>query len=383
MSTPALREMLAQLVATPSVSSTNPALDCENESVTALLAGWLEGLGFAVELMPVAPGKRNLIATAGRGPGGLVLAGHTDTVPYDEGRWQHEPLAATERDGRVYGLGTTDMKGFFALALDALRTLDLRRLQAPLILLATCDEETTMDGGRALVAAGRPHARQAVIGEPTRLHPVRAHKGIFTTAIQIRGRSGHSSDPALGRSALEGMHKVIGALLDLRAELGERYHDPSFAVPVPTLNLGSIRGGDNPNRICGECELHIDVRTLPNMSIAGTRALLAERVHAALAGSELDLILRPLCNGTDALGTAAGADIVKACEKLTGHTAESVAFATEGPFLSALGMDTVVLGPGDIAVAHQPDEYLDLATVEPTRRLLHGLVQRYCFAPAP
>ena len=382
MRTPDLREMIARLVATPSVSSTTPALDCENESVTALLAEWLEGLGFAVELMPVAPGKRNLIATAGRGPGGLVLAGHTDTVPFDEGRWQHDPLAATEDGGRLYGLGTTDMKGFLALALDAARDIDLEKLQAPLILLATCDEETTMDGGRALVAAGRPHARQAVIGEPTRLRPVRAHKGILTTAIRIVGRSGHSSDPALGRSALEGMHQVIGALLELRAELADRHRDAAFAVPVPTLNLGSIHGGDNPNRICGACELHIDLRTLPGMSITETRALLDRRVQQALAGSDLELQLIPLCNGTDALGTAADADIVRACEQLTGHAPETVAFATEGPFLSALGIDTVILGPGDIAVAHQPDEYLDLATIEPTRRLLHGLVQRYCLAPA-
>lgn len=380
MKPPALSRMFSDLLSTPSVSSTNPELDVGNDAVTALLAEWLESLGFAVELMRVAPGKSNLIATLGTGPGGLVLAGHTDTVPYDARGWTHEPLAATEANGRLYGLGSTDMKGFLAIVVDALRDLDARRLRAPVVLLATCDEETTMDGARALVAAGRPRARHAVIGEPTRLAPVRAHKGIFTTAIRVRGRSGHSSNPALGRNALEGMHAVIGALLELRRELEATHADRAFDVPAPTLNLGYVRGGDNPNRICGECELHIDCRTLPGMEIASVRALLEARVRDALAGSGLDVELVPLCAGTDALGTPATADIVRACETLTGHAAEAVAFATEGPFLSALGMDTVVLGPGDIAVAHQPNEYLDLATVEPTRALVRGLVERFCVA---
>lgn len=380
MKPPALPRMFSDLLSTPSVSSTNPELDVGNDAVTAMLAEWLESLGFAVELMRVAPGKSNLIATLGTGPGGLVLAGHTDTVPYDATGWTHEPLAATEANGRLYGLGSTDMKGFLAIVVDALRDLDARRLRAPVVLLATCDEETTMDGARALVAAGRPRARHAVIGEPTRLAPVRAHKGIFTTAIRVRGRSGHSSNPALGRNALEGMHAVIGALLELRRELEATHADRAFDVPAPTLNLGYVRGGDNPNRICGECELHIDCRTLPGMEIASVRALLEARVRDALAGSGLDVELVPLCAGTDALGTPATADIVRACETLTGHAAEAVAFATEGPFLSALGMDTVVLGPGDIAVAHQPNEYLDLATVEPTRALVRGLVERFCVA---
>ena len=378
MKIPPLREMFARLIATPSVSSTNPELDCGNENVAALLSEWLEALGFAVERMPVEPGKCNVIATAGRGAGGLVLAGHTDTVPYDAGRWRFDPLAATERDGRLYGLGSADMKGFLALALDAVRDLDVRRLQTPLVVLATCDEETTMNGARALVAAGRPRARHALIGEPTCMRPVRAHKGIFTTAIRVRGRSGHSSNPALGRSALDGMHRVLSALIDLRSELAHAHADPAFEVPAPTLNLGYIRGGDNPNRICAECELHIDFRTLPGMPLATMQTLLRERVTNALAGSGLELELVPLCDGTEALGTPATAQIVRVCAELTGHAPTTAAFATEGPFLSALGMDTVVLGPGDVAVAHQPDEYLDLATVEPTLRLVRALARRFC-----
>ena len=167
---PPLREMLAGLVAIPSVSSPDPALDQPNEAVVARLAEWLEALGFAVEVLPVPgrPGKANLVATLGRGPGGLVLAGHTDTVPFDAGRWSSDPFRLTEREGRLHGLGTADMKGFFPLVLEVAAELEARRLRAPLVVLATADEESTMSGARALAESGRPLGRHAVIGEPTR-----------------------------------------------------------------------------------------------------------------------------------------------------------------------------------------------------------------------
>src|SRR5690606_29615515 len=133
-------------------------LDQGNRAVLERLAEWLEGLGFAVEILPLTthPDKANLIATLGAGPGGLVLAGHTDTVPYDDTRWSHDPFRLTEADGRLYGLGTSDMKSFFALAIAAARRFKAEDLRQPLIVLATADEESSMDGARALVRAGRP-----------------------------------------------------------------------------------------------------------------------------------------------------------------------------------------------------------------------------------
>ena len=133
-------------VSTPSISSVDPALDQGNRAVIDLLAAWLEDSGCAVEIMPLAgePAKANLIATLGSGPGGLVLSGHTDTVPFDEGRWQYDPFALTEANQRLYGLGTADMKAFLALAIEALRNVRAADLKEPLILLATADEETTM-----------------------------------------------------------------------------------------------------------------------------------------------------------------------------------------------------------------------------------------------
>lgn len=377
---PPLLEMIEGLVSTPSVSSVDPAIDQGNRAVIDLLAGWLDDSGFQTEIMPLPgdPEKANLIATLGSGPGGLVLAGHVDTVPYDVGKWSHDPFSLTEADARLYGLGTSDMKSFLALALEAGRDVQASDLKEPLILLATADEETSMSGARALVAARRPHARHAIIGEPTGLQPVRMHKGILMEAIRLHGHSGHSSDPSLGNSALEAMYTVVGAILAWRDELQQKHQDPLFDVPVPTLNLGHIHGGDNPNRICAECELHIDLRPLPGMDAAELRGELHHRVRHSLHDSGIGAEFESLSAGVEPMETAADAPIVTLAEKLTGSTAQAVAFATEAPWLAQLGMDTVVMGPGDIAQAHQPDEYLALDRLDPTINILQQTIKTVC-----
>ena len=377
---PPLLDMIRDLIGTPSVSSVDPSLDQGNRAIIELLANWLDDTGFQVEVMPL-PGtttKANLIATLGSGAGGLVLSGHTDTVPYDEGKWTYDPFSLTEADQRLYGLGTSDMKSFLALALEASRELRAADLKEPLILLATADEETSMAGASALVDRARPRAHHAVIGEPTGLRPVRMHKGILMEAIHLQGRSGHSSDPSLGNNALEAMHTVIGALLSWRNELQKRFRDPLFAVPVPTLNLGHIHGGDNPNRICPECELHIDLRPLPGMDLQELRGELHQRILTSLQDTGIETRFEALFEGVPAMETPVDTPIVKLAERLTGHTAEAVAFATEAPYLSQLGMDTVVMGPGDIDQAHQPDEYLALDRLPPTIDILKQLVDAIC-----
>lgn len=379
---PSLLDMFNTLIATPSVSSVNPRFDSGNRAVIDHLAGWLGDLGFSVEIIPLEGhhDKANLIATLGSGPGGLVLAGHTDTVPYDEKRWQFDPFMATERDNRLYGLGSSDMKGFFALALEAAREIDSSTLRHPLIILATADEESSMDGAKALVELGRPKARHAVIGEPTGLRPVNAHKGIMMEAIHLLGRSGHSSDPEYGISALEGMHQVISELMMWRDELQIQFQDPQFRVPFPTLNLGHIHGGDNPNRICGDCELHIDLRPIPGMELEALRTTLKQRLERVVEKSGLKLDIRQLFSGAPALYTDRNSEIIRTAESLTGHSAETVAFGTEGPFLNQMGMETVILGPGDIAQAHQPDEYLAMDRITPTTELLQQLIHHFCVA---
>lgn len=375
-----LLDHIRQLIATPSISSVSSQLDQSNRPVIDLLAGWLEQAGFAVRIepLPQRPDKANLIATLGSGPGGLVLAGHTDTVPYDAGRWRYDPFGGTIADGRIYGLGAADMKAFLALALAAAQDFTARDLQQPLIILATADEESSMNGARALAASGQKLGRHALIGEPTGMKPVRMHKGILMEAIRIEGRSGHSSDPSLGANALEGMHRVIGELLQWRAELQARYRNPLFAVDMPTLNLGHIHGGDNPNRICGHCELHIDIRPLPGLTLAELRDALHQRLGRLLADEDLKLSFRPLFNGIEAMETPATAAIVQVAEQLSGSPAGAVSFGTEGPYLNAMGMETVILGPGTIECAHQPDEFLALDQIKPMLNLLRNLIGRFC-----
>jgi len=237
-----------------------------------------------------------------------------------------------------------------------------------------------MEGAQALVELGKPKARYAVIGEPTGLKPVNAHKGIMMEAIRLIGRAGHSSDPSLGLNAIEGMHKVLGDLMTWRDELQRAHRDPHFQVPVPTLNFGHIHGGDNPNRICGQCELHIDLRPLPGMELDDLRHTLDQRLQRLFGQTEFKWEVENLFAGTPPMHTAKESAIVRAAERLTGYDSEAVAFCTEGPYLTSLGMETIILGPGDIAQAHQPDEYLALERISPTLDLLQELIHQFCIA---
>lgn len=379
--TPPLAEMLSKLIGTPSVSSVSPQYDQGNLPVIELLENWCSSLGMQTEILPVSGNKANLIASTGKWPAGLVLSGHTDTVPYDDGRWQTDPFQLTEKNNRFYGLGTADMKSFFALALAALQRIDTSKLQQPVILLATADEESTMSGARALVSAGKPRARYAVIGEPTGMRPVHMHKGIMMESLRITGQSGHSSDPSLGNSALEGMHRVITALLEWRRELQGEYQDTAFAVPMPTMNLGHIHGGDNPNRICGECELQVDLRPLPGMDIDELRQELVHRSRQALVDSGLELTSHTLFSGIPAMQTPADASLARLAEQLTGHAPEAVAFGTEAPYLQQLCEQVIVLGPGHIDQAHQPDEFIDHQQINPMIDILEQLIIKSCMHP--
>lgn len=371
------------LIATPSVTCTDPAMDQGNLAVIEHLASWAETLGFRCEIMPVAPGKANLIATLGEGPGGLVFAGHTDTVPFDGAKWQSDPFTLTERDGRLFGLGTADMKGFFPLVLEAAEAAvaAVKRgetLRAPVIILATCDEETSMAGAKALVAAGKPKARFAVIGEPTSGRPLRLQKGVMMERVIIEGRSGHSSDPSLGHSALDAMHAVISELIHYRRELAAKWHNPLFTVPAPTLNLGCIHGGDNPNRICARCELQYDLRPLPGMEMDSLRTDIKRRLMPLAEEYQVSIRNESLFSGTPAMETPASSLLVKAVEDMTGFTAGAAAFGTEAPYFQELGMEAVIFGPGGIETAHQPDEHLEIASLQPTIEKLAELVRRFC-----
>ncbi|MEH6343866.1 MAG: acetylornithine deacetylase [Bermanella sp.] len=377
---PSTKQQLSTLIGLPSISSTLDEYDLSNQAVIEQLAAWCETLGFKVDIQCVDEERKkyNLMATLGRGPGGLILSGHTDTVPCNEDRWNSDPFTLTEKNDRFYGLGSCDMKGFFPLVLAAVESIDKNKLKAPIFILATSDEETSMSGARALATLGLPKARAAIIGEPTGLSPINMHKGIMMESVRITGQAGHSSNPELGNNAMEAMHTVISELMDYRGELQNQYSHSGFSVPTPTLNFGCIHGGDNPNRICGQCELHFDLRFIPGMNMGQLRAGIEARLQKVAKQSKTQIERVSLFDGVEAFASDENSELVRLAEKLSGHGAEGVAFATEAPFFAAANIDTVVMGAGSIDQAHQPDEFLALDQIDPMIGYLKKMIQHYC-----
>ena len=378
---PTFTERLQQLIATPSISSANPTLDMSNMAVVALLAEWFEHLGFDLQIqeLPGNSGKQNMIARRGSGPGGLILSGHTDTVPFDDSGWNTDPFKISDSDDRFYGLGSSDMKGFFSVVIDAIQRLENTNFSQPLTIVATADEECSMAGARALNAIGVDQADFAIIGEPTDLTPIRMHKGIMMQAIRIRGQSGHSSNPKLGRSALEAMQDVLNSLRAYREKMQSEYQNAGFEIVHPTMNLGSIKGGDNPNRICSHCDLEFDLRPLPGMSISALQEDIDALVAPIAENHGLNIEHMPLFEGVEAFEQPVDSELVCDAESFSGKSAESVAFATEAPFYKSMGIHTLVLGPGSIDQAHQPNEYLPQQQINPGAKLYQQFIERYCF----
>ncbi|ENC7031778.1 acetylornithine deacetylase [Vibrio cholerae] len=378
MPLPSFLEVYEGLISTSSISSTDVRWDEGNEQVIAKLADWLSALGFAIQIEQVAPNKQNLIAKLGSGEGGLLLAGHSDTVPFDEGRWNYNPHALTQANNRFYGLGTADMKGFFAFIYEAVKNVDWSKQTKPLYVLATCDEETTMLGARHFTENAPFKPDYCIIGEPTSLVPIRAHKGHVANAIRVTGKSGHSSNPALGVNAIEIMHEVLFALMQLRDRLIKEYHHPGFEIPTPTLNLGHIHGGDSPNRICGCCEMHYDVRPLPGISLDGLDNLMRDALREVQQKWPGRIELVPLHDPIPGYECAHDHPFIHGISEICEQEAQTVNYCTEAPFLQQI-CPTLVLGPGSIDQAHQPDEFLAFEFIDPTVRVLSRAMQKYCF----
>ncbi|MFT6904723.1 MAG: acetylornithine deacetylase [Oleiphilaceae bacterium] len=382
MSLPTFLNLYKDLIAIPSISSTDSSWDQSNLNVINQLASWLEELGFKNEIQEVstAPGKYNLIATLGEGDGGLLLAGHTDTVPYDEGQWLSDPFKVIEKDNRLYGLGTIDMKGFFAFVIEVLKEMDLNNLKKPLRILATADEETTMSGAQDIAQQKSIKPDYAIIGEPTGLVPVIMHKGHMSEGIRITGRSGHSSDPDKGLNAIEIMYLVIGELKKVQQTFKEKYFNEHFEVPYPTLNFGSINGGDSPNRICGCCDLHIDMRPIPGISTNELFITVKEALSEIEKRYPNSVEIYHLHDPIPSYQCPTHSDLIENAQIYTGNSAQSANYCTEAPFIQQLGCDTIVLGPGHIAQAHQANEYLDLSFVKPTKSVIAKMITQYCIA---
>ena len=370
------KELLKALVGVDSVSH------LPNAPLVDLLEGRLRTLGFATERFPYRDPqgveKVNLVSRAGpprEGNAGLALVGHTDTVPYD--RTWGAALTLTARDGKLYGRGACDTKGFIACALAAASRVDLRALREPLFVALTADEEVGCLGAKELLRRGALRPRHAIVGEPTELRPIRAHKGYCLGEIVVRGVEGHSAYPARGESAIFGAGELLRGLEALAAELA-RGGDPAFDPPQTTLNVGLVSGGKAKNIVPGECRLTLEWRPVPGDrldAVAGrVRELCAELVRARPRLSAALNVSR-----TDAgASTPPGAELVRFLEEESGKPAGAVSFGTEAPELAALGAEPVIFGPGDIRVAHQTGEFVPEADLERCSAILERAISRFC-----
>ncbi len=366
-----VQETLAALVAIDSVSSRS------NAEIVDYLAHRCDGLGFEVKRFPYSDDngieKVNLIALAGAEFGGappqieLALVGHTDTVPYDPA-WK-EALTLTERDGKLYGRGTCDTKAFIAATLSAVDAVDLQKLTRPLALVFTADEEIGLIGAKRLAETRALHARYAIVGEPTSLRPMRAGKGYCLAEITVKGREAHSAYPALGSSAVVGAARLINRIETIADRLRSDEH-PAFDPPFTTLNVGLIRGGTAKNVIAGECKFTLEWRPIPGQGPEKLLELLSAAIEEEKK-SDPELVFEVDAARTDqGYETSANSRLVTLLEQLTGQKTGTVAFGTEAAQMTGLGAEAVVMGPGDIRVAHRTGEFVPVNELEQCVRIL-------------
>jgi acetylornithine deacetylase len=369
------------IIKSPSISAFDEKIDQTNRPLIDILSGWFSDLGFTITIqkVPGARNKFNMLAKVGSGEGGLLLCGHSDTVPFDDGQWQSDPFSLKQQDGKLFGLGSCDMKGFFAFILEALKTIPLDKLNKPLYILATADEETSMAGARFFAQQQLIKPNMAIIGEPTELIPIYKHKGHIAQSLNIQGRAGHSSDPDKGVNAIEIMYQAIGQLMDLQTRLKNQFHDAAFSVPHVTMNLGHIHGGDGENRICGHCKLNFDLRAVPELDDEQALAMIDDALAPVFTKYPNRLSLDLMYPTAPAFACRDEQNILALAEQLTGKKFQSANYATEAPFINQLGCDTIVLGPGSIDQAHQPDEYISLDYVNPTVHILQQMINKVCF----
>ena len=319
--------------------------------------------------------KGNLVCRRGPDhPGGLALVGHTDCVPFDPA-WT-EALAGAERDGKIFGRGAADTKGFLSAALVAASRTSARR--HPLALLFTADEEVGCLGAKRLLAEGRVHPRHAIVGEPTSLVPIRAHKGYCAVEVIIEGVEGHSAYPDVGASAIHAMGRLWSDIEAIGAEL-RREADAAFSPPHTTWNVGVVRGGKARNIIAGECRFTYEWRPLPGQDPRRALRLLeeaCERLEAS-GGGRLSVEIAPLRTDAAAV-TPAEADVVRFLEGESGNRSTTVPFGTELPEVIGMGAEACVFGPGDIKVAHRTGEHVAVAELEKAAAILVRAIERFC-----
>lgn len=363
---PTTREILETLVAFDTVSARS------NLDLIDWVREYLADFGIETVLAPNPEGtKANLFATIGPAgaDGGLVLSGHTDVVPVEGQNWSTYPFSLTERDGRLYGRGSCDMKGFIASALSRVPAMAKARLRVPLHFAFSFDEEVGCTGVAHLlrkIGTELPQPRLAIIGEPTMMGLVNAHKGISAFETTVTGLEAHSSRPHEAVSAIAYAARIIGFILDLAARYREGPHDHDFEPPYTSFNVGVIEGGNALNIVAKHCRFEWEFRIIPGADAAAIRAevdafveteiLPAMRATFPGADVETTMIAR-----APALVPEPGGAAEALVRLLTGtNDSRTAAFASEAGHFQETGMSAVLCGPGDIAQAHKPDEFVSL-----------------------
>ena len=370
------------------------AFDTESSKSNLELIAWVEdylaGLGIASLRVPNAQGdKAALFATIGPVvDGGVVLSGHSDVVPVEGQVWTGHPFHMRREDGRIYGRGACDMKGFVALVLAMAAEWKALPLQAPLHILISYDEETTCLGPVDTIArfgADLPRPRAVIVGEPTLMQVVDAHKAVATYRTSVTGREAHSSKPALGANAVQAACELVTELYRIGAEIAQESGDNDrFDPPVSTVHVGTIQGGTARNILARDCSFHWEFRALPGVPLdaarqrldAYVRDILLPRLHVNAPEADVVTITEVEVPG---LAPEPGSEAEQIALRLTkSNRTQAVAFATEGGRFQAGGVATVVCGPGSIDQAHQPDEYISEAQIEAGIAFMRDLGRSMC-----
>ena len=336
---------------------------------------YLQGLGARTRLTHDPSGqKANLFATLGDSPKpGLILSGHSDVVPVDGQDWNSDPFELTERDGKLYARGAADMKGFIAVALaqapQIVAALNDGRLDAPLHYALSYDEEVGCIGVRGLIQDLEAHGIRpaaCIVGEPTSMQPIIAHKGTHRFRCRVHGREAHSSYVTYGVNAIEYAARLIVYIRHLAERLAQtEQRDYGFTVPYSTLSTGVIRGGIAANVVPKDCEFQFDLRTLPQASpeaihqeILRHAEALAREMQAIDPESRIDL---QWTSQTVGLAASESDAIVRWAMQLSRQTTVGkVSYGTEAGLFQRMGVPSVICGPGDIAQAHRPNEFVTL-----------------------
>ena len=357
---------------------------CSNLELIHLVRDHLAGIGVKSRLTWNADRtKANLFATLGEGkPAGIILSGHTDTVPWDGQDWSLDPLSGTVQDGRLYGRGSADMKGFIAVALANAQWLAESDAPFAVHLALSYDEEVGCFGVRELIAdlreAGiRPMA--CIVGEPTHMVPAIAHKGVYRYKCCVRGKEAHSSLTPQSVNAIEMAARLVGRVRDM-AEGFER-EEPryeGFDVPFSTASVGQFHGGIADNVVPRDAEFRYEFRDLPTADAAAMQQQVLAHARALepamqRVAPEAGFRFETICEVPSFLGSANDV-VTQLALRLSGERQTTlVAFGTEAGLFKGAGIPTVVCGPGSITQAHQPDEYVSLEQLGRSEAFIRGL----------